>query len=105
AFVRALWPAVDGALEWMERFGARDGDLFLEYQRVAEKGLVNQGWKDSRDGVCFPDGTPLQAPIALVEVQGYAFDAYRRMAQLSRKLGKGERAHQLAARARAMARR
>jgi glycogen debranching enzyme len=105
AFAESLWPAAEAALHWMEKFGDPDGDLFLEYRRVAEKGLTNQGWKDSRDGVCFPDGTPLEAPIALVEVQGYASDAYRRMALLARKLGKGERAHALAARARALSRR
>src|SRR5262249_14296017 len=51
------------------------------------KGLDNQGWKDSRAGVSFPDGRPVAPPVALVEVQGYCADAYRRGARLLDALG------------------
>ena len=57
ALVRSLMPHADRALEWIDRYGDRDGDGFVEYARVSEKGLVNQGWKDSGDGVPYPDGT------------------------------------------------
>jgi glycogen debranching enzyme len=64
----------------------------VEYACRSEKGLVNQGWKDSGDGVPFPDGRLPEAPIALVEVQGYVYDAKLRMAEMYRHLGHAERA-------------
>ena len=83
-----LLPAAEAALEWIEKYGDKDGDGFVEYQRKTDRGLVNQGWKDSYDGVPHLDGTPAKAPIALVEVQGYCIDARRRMARLYRQLGR-----------------
>jgi glycogen debranching enzyme len=83
-----LLPAAEAALGWIEQYGDKDGDGFVEYQRKTERGLVNQGWKDSYDGVPHLDGTPARAPIALVEVQGYCIDARRRMARLYRQLGR-----------------
>ncbi|XVV00593.1 amylo-alpha-1,6-glucosidase [Actinosynnema sp. CA-248983] len=74
--VAAMMPHVDRALEWVEHYGDRDGDGFVEYERATERGLVNQGWKDSWDGVNFADGRIAQAPIALCEVQGYVHAAY-----------------------------
>ncbi|GAA1305355.1 amylo-alpha-1,6-glucosidase [Saccharothrix xinjiangensis] len=74
--VAAMIPHVDRALEWVERHGDRDGDGFVEYERATDRGLVNQGWKDSWDGVNFADGTIARAPVALCEVQGYAYSAY-----------------------------
>lgn len=68
--------AADRALEWVERDGDRDGDGFVEYARLSEHGLINQGWKDSWDGISFADGTLAEAPIALCEVQGYVYAAY-----------------------------
>ncbi|HET8961327.1 glycogen debranching N-terminal domain-containing protein [Nocardioides sp.] len=85
--VRELLPHADRALEWIERYGDRDGDGFVEYQRSAEHGLRNQGWKDSWDGVTFADGRPADTPIALCEVQGYVYQAYRARAELARDLG------------------
>ena len=101
--VRALLPAAEAAIDWMRRWADRDADGFLEYQRHGERGLYNQGWKDSADGVCFPDGTRCEAPIALVEVQGYAVDAYRRMAMLYRLLGIRGKARPLLEHANALA--
>ncbi|HEX6197120.1 MAG TPA: glycogen debranching N-terminal domain-containing protein [Jiangellaceae bacterium] len=76
AAVRALLPHADRALEWIEKFGDDDGDGFVEYSRSTGQGLVNQGWKDSWDGITFADGRIPHPPIALAEVQGYAYAAY-----------------------------
>ena len=84
--VRSLMPAVDAALHWIDRFGDRDGDGFVEYQRPGDTGLENQGWKDSWDGIRNGDGSVVQAPIALCEVQGYSYAAYRGRAELARAL-------------------
>jgi glycogen debranching enzyme len=81
ATVQALWPNIRAALDWIDRHGDRDGDGFVEYGRMRESGLVNQGWKDSEDSVFHADGRLAQAPIALCEVQGYVYLA-RRMAAL-----------------------
>ncbi len=95
AFARARWDHVRAALEWMRRYGDRDGDGLLEYQRDGDVGLVNQGWKDSVDSVRFRDGRLAAPPIALVEVQGYAVEARRRTAALARQLGDGAEADRL----------
>jgi glycogen debranching enzyme len=71
-----LRPTADRAIEWIEQYGDRDGDGFVEYQRRSDHGLLNQGWKDSFDGVSFADGSFPEAPIALAEVQGYVYAAY-----------------------------
>ncbi len=73
--VRALLPALQGALSWMRDYADPDGDGFLEYIDESGHGLANQGWKDSSDAVQWPDGTLATAPIALCEVQGYAYAA------------------------------
>jgi glycogen debranching enzyme len=74
--VDALLPNADRALAWIEQYGDRDGDGFVEYQRSTESGLANQGWKDSWDGINFADGALAETPIALCEVQGYVYSAY-----------------------------
>lgn len=84
---RALLPAVDRAIEWMEGDGDPNGDGFIEYERRDPRGLENQGWKDSWDGIRHGDGSVAVAPIALCEVQGYAYAAYRGRADLARALG------------------
>jgi glycogen debranching enzyme len=81
--IHALVPAADRALEWIETYGDRDGDLFVEYERLSPSGLANQGWKDSWDGVTYADGRVAQAPIALCEVQGYVYAAYLARAALA----------------------
>jgi glycogen debranching enzyme len=85
--VDALLPNADRAMEWIESYGDADGDGFVEYCRKTRDGLVNQGWKDSWDGVNFADGTIAEAPIALAEVQAYVFAAYKARAQLARHAG------------------
>ena len=74
--VERLMPHAERALEWLVNRGDRDGDGFVEYQRATDRGLANQGWKDSWDGVTFADGTVATGPIALCEVQGYTYAAY-----------------------------
>ena len=83
ATVDALLPHADRALEWIERYGDADGDGFVEYCRKTSHGLANQGWKDSWDGINFADGTIAEPPIALAEVQGYVYAAYRARAELA----------------------
>ena len=92
ALVTELLPNAERALDWIDRYGDADGDGFVEYARTSAKGLVNQGWKDSGDGVSFPDGRQPEPPIALVEVQGYVYDAKVRMADLFAHVGQTERA-------------
>ncbi|RMD85337.1 MAG: amylo-alpha-1,6-glucosidase [Candidatus Dadabacteria bacterium] len=99
AFVEQLWPHVAAALNWMERYGDRDGDGFLEYQRESATGLANQGWKDSYDAVAHDDGTLAEGPIAVCEAQGYAYAALRGAAHVLRALGRDDRAGDLEARA------
>jgi glycogen debranching enzyme len=93
--VRELLPHAERALEWIDRYGDVDGDGLVEYARSSERGLANQGWKDSGDGVPFPDGRLAEPPIALVEVQGYVYDAKVRMAGLYRIFGREEEATRL----------
>jgi glycogen debranching enzyme len=81
--IDAIWPNVRAALEWLERYGDRDGDGFLEYGRRRASGLLNQGWKDSDDAVMHADGRLAEPPIALCEVQGYLYLALRLAAQLA----------------------
>jgi glycogen debranching enzyme len=87
ALGRELWPNALAAIEWMERYGDRDLDGYLEYQRTSGHGLVNQGWKDSGDSVFHADGSLAEAPIALVEVQGYRYAALVGLAELADTLG------------------
>jgi glycogen debranching enzyme len=95
AMLRELLPNAERALEWIDRYGDLDGDGFIEYHRTSEKGLANQGWKDSGDGVPYPDGRLPEGPIALVEVQGYVYDAKLRMAATFAALGDHARAAEL----------
>ncbi len=93
--VDALLPAAESALGWLDRHADRDGDGLIEYERRTPRGLRNQGWKDSHDGVPFADGRPAEPPIALVEVQGYAVDARRRMAAVYERRGRRAEAARL----------
>ena len=81
--LEAIWPNVKAALEWIEHSGDRDADGFIEYGRKRASGLRNQGWKDSDDAVFHADGSLAAAPIALCEVQGYVYLAYRMAALLA----------------------
>ncbi|HZM29581.1 MAG TPA: glycogen debranching N-terminal domain-containing protein [Acidimicrobiales bacterium] len=82
-----LLPAVDAALDWVAGPGDPDGDGYVEYERRSPDGLVNQGWKDSWDGVSFADRRIAEPPIALAEVQGYAYAAWRAGAALAHATG------------------
>jgi glycogen debranching enzyme len=93
--VNRLWPNALAALEWIDRYGDRDGDGFVEYGRRAQRGLYNQGWKDSADAVRYSDGREAVPPIALAEVQGYVFEAKHRMAALATMRDEHELAHRL----------
>ncbi|GAA4575523.1 glycogen debranching N-terminal domain-containing protein [Planotetraspora kaengkrachanensis] len=88
--VEGLLPHADAALRWIERYGMRDG--FLWYQRKTDQGLVNQGWKDSFDGINFADGALARPPIALAEVQGYVYSAYVARHHFAREAGDDETA-------------
>jgi glycogen debranching enzyme len=92
---RELRAPATAALEWIDRYGDLDGDGLVEYERRAAHGLVTQGWKDSPDGIPDEHGEPLRGRVALVEVQGYAIQAKRRMAHLFELDGEGARAERL----------
>ena len=83
-----LWSNAVAAAQWLTTFGDKDGDSFIEYHKASDKGLVNQGWKDAWDSISHYDGRLAAGPIALCEVQGYAFAAYRAMSYLAGRLGK-----------------
>src|SRR5262249_14833046 len=72
SFIEEIWPKIDTALRWMERYGDSDGDGFIEYAG-STNGLLHQGWKDSDDAIFHADGTTASGPIALCEVQAYAY--------------------------------
>lgn len=82
-FLDSLWPHLMAAVDWLDKFGDRDKDGYVEYQRQAESGLANQGWKDSDDSVFHSDGTLAKGPIALCEVQGYVYEAKLLLAKLA----------------------
>lgn len=81
--VSGLMPHIDRAMQWIEDFGDRDGDGYVEYERLNPDGLPHQGWKDSRDGVRFASGEVADPPIALAEVQGYVYAAHLARARLA----------------------
>lgn len=80
--IRKLLPCLESALAWMRDYGDADGDGLLEYVDLTGRGLANQGWKDSGDSVQWRDGTLADGPIALCEVQAYAYQAARHGAEL-----------------------
>jgi len=86
-FVRGIWPNIQAALEWIDRYGDRDHDGFVEYQRQNDRGLVQQGWKDSNDSIFTSDGEIAKGPIALCEVQAYVYAAKRGIAVAAADMG------------------
>ncbi|NUT46469.1 MAG: amylo-alpha-1,6-glucosidase, partial [Saccharothrix sp.] len=105
AAVRALLPAADAALAWVDGYGDRDGDGFVEYRRATGRGLANQGWKDSPDGVNDAFGRLAVPPIALCEVQGYVYAALLGRAELAEGFGDEPTAARLRGRAEELRRR
>jgi glycogen debranching enzyme len=100
-----LWPAIEAALRWIDVTGDADHDGFVEYFRQTEKGLANQGWKDSHDAIFHADGRSAEGPIALAEVQGYVFAAKQAAARCARHLGHNALANKLEADAQRLAER
>ncbi|MEV7601893.1 glycogen debranching N-terminal domain-containing protein [Kitasatospora sp. NPDC089797] len=88
AEVEDLLPHAEAALTWLEEYADADGDGFLEYVDSTGRGLSNQGWKDSSDGIRFRDGRIAAAPIALSEVQAYAHEAAVKTADLLEAFGR-----------------
>jgi glycogen debranching enzyme len=85
--VDQLLPHADRAMEWIEHYGDADGDGYVEYKRLSDRGLENQGWKDSWDGIRYADGEVARAPIALCEVQAYVYGAYLARSHFAREAG------------------
>jgi glycogen debranching enzyme len=88
ALVSDLEREARAAIDWIDRFGDRDGDGYIEYERHRDTGLDNQCWKDSWDSIAFRDGTLAPTPRATCELQGYAYDAKLRTARLAREVWK-----------------
>ncbi len=99
AFLLEMAAPLEKALGWCWKYGDLDGDGFIEYARRSKSGLINQGWKDSWNGVIDENGQLPKGPIALVEVQGYYYYALMRAAELYCRLGKRKEAFELRYRA------
>jgi glycogen debranching enzyme len=95
AFIEQLWPNIEAALGWIDKYGDPDGDGFVEYCKRSPNGLVVQGWKDSVDSVFHANGELAEAPVALCEVQGYVYAAKQAAAKLAKLLGREDRASEL----------
>ena len=89
----------EGCLRWIDEHGDLDGDGFQEYRRRSSGGAENQSWKDSGNAILYEDGSDVPAPKALCELQGYVFDAWRRMATIYDTLGRAYDADRLRAKA------
>src|SRR5215831_16094347 len=76
--------AARAALAWIDNYGDRDGDGYVEYERGSETGLENQCWKDSHDSILFANGAQSSLPRTCCEIQGYVYDAKLRCARLAR---------------------
>ena len=79
-----MWPSVKKALYWIDRYGNVDKDVFIETYKKNKHGLTHQGWKDGMD-IC------IKPPIAMVEVQGYYYLAFLKIAELSKKIIKDKK--------------
>lgn len=99
ALIDELWPALRAACTWIDSVADGHPDGFLSYARAEESGLSNQGWKDSEDSIFHGNGNFPCGPVALVEVQGYVFAAFRAMAELAGRRGEAQEAAQWSTRA------
>jgi glycogen debranching enzyme len=93
--IAALLPHADRALDWIRSYGDKDGDGFVEYERLNDQGLINQGWKDSWDGINFADGRIAEPPIALCEVQALVYSAFLSRAWMAYDAGDADLAARL----------
>ncbi|WP_210608085.1 amylo-alpha-1,6-glucosidase [Priestia flexa] len=91
-FFKELQSNVEAALTWIDEYGDKDGDLFVEYHQESSKGIANQGWKDSGDSIVHRNGEYAQSPIALAEVQGYVYQAKMGVALLYEAVNKVKQA-------------
>jgi len=94
-FINSIMPNILLALKWIDEYGDKDKDGYLEYQKATEQGLDNQGWKDSGDSVKFRDGRLALAPIAICEVQGYVYRAKKSLSRLFAALGDANKSETL----------
>lgn len=85
--IQSIWPNICAALRWIDEYGDRDGDGFVEYARARASGLANQGWKDSHDAIFHADNADPVGPIALCEVQAYVYAAKLQASFMARRLG------------------
>ena len=100
-----LWPNIENALNWIDLFGDKDGDGFVEYGHSSPQGLLQQGWKDSNESIFHANGIVAQGPIALCEVQGYVYGAKRQIAEVADAIGRSEQANKLRRESEALKRR
>ena len=105
AFIESIWQNIEAALDWIDNYGDKDGDGFFEYASQNEKGLSQQGWKDSDDSIFHTDGSAATGAIALCEVQAYVYDAWRCATKLYLMLGKDNEAKALEKKAQALKKR
>lgn len=94
-FITSIWENIRHAVAWIDEYGDSDGDGFVEYQSHHDRGLVHQCWKDSNDSIFHTDGSTAKGPIAVSEVQGYAYAAKRSAAELAILLGETDWANRL----------
>jgi glycogen debranching enzyme len=102
SFLKEIWPHIKLAIAWIDTYGDRDKDGFVEYEKRSSKGLVQQGWKDSHDSIFHADGRFADPPIALCEVQAYVYAAKRSAALIARAFQETEFAERLEAQAEAL---
>lgn len=102
SLIKRHLPTAENCLEWIDKYGDRDGDGFQEYATRSSAGYENQGWKDSGDAIVNADGSSVKGPKALCELQGYVYDAWRRMAEIYDFLGRAETADALRSKADAL---
>ncbi|ADJ29659.1 glycogen debranching N-terminal domain-containing protein [Nitrosococcus watsonii] len=88
-------PSLKKALDWIDNYGDFDGDGFVEYLSRSQSGARNQGWKDSGKAIIYPNGELVDPPIALCEVQGEVYKAWKEAAELYERWGEKARATQL----------
>jgi glycogen debranching enzyme len=88
AYLESIWPNIELASHWMDQYGDSDQDGFIEYYDQFPKDVGNQGWKDSQESIFHADGSVAAGPIALCEVQGYAYSARLSVAEIAEALGR-----------------